>query len=309
MASSVAKFRLRINVALLYRPTCRLELIQVNEDGNRPITGSTQQWPEAGYAIERLCPACRKSTAATAQPGVYRGFGSEGSESPWKRRGTSTLRWRRAPRLPGTRLRTATLRPPSADCLPAEGGRSELPASGDHLMFEKNPPAMTENASKTQILLAWLAGLLVVALIVVGGVWHGVSSAAFRRLWQDILDRPGGPMRFRFILQPTMAAIAALHEGVKDARVGRSPFFWTVLSNHAGWRDRLHEGLISTARIILLGLAMDTIYQVMVLKTFYPAEAAIMAVVLAFFPYVLLRGPITRFARWRRHGTPADQVR
>jgi len=157
---------------------------------------------------------------------------------------------------------------------------------------------MTENASKTQIRLAWLAGLLVLALIIVGGVWHGVSPTVFRRLWQNILDRPGGPMTFRFILQPTMAAIAALHDGVKDARMGRSPFFWTLLSNPAKRGGRLREGLISTARIILLGVMMDTIYQVIVLKTFFPAEAAIIAIVLAFVPYALLRGPIERIARW-----------
>jgi hypothetical protein len=157
---------------------------------------------------------------------------------------------------------------------------------------------MTENASKTQIRLAWLAGLLVVGLIIVGGVWHGVSPNAFRRLGQNILDRPGGPMKFRFFLQPTMAAIAALHDGVKDARMGRSPFLWTLLSNRAKRGGRLREGLIATARIILLGLMMDTIYQVIVLKTFFPAEAAIIAIVLAVVPYALLRGPIERIARW-----------
>ena len=54
-------------------------------------------------------------------------------------------------------------------------------------------------------------------------------------------------------------------------------------------------------RIILLGLCMDAIYQWIVLKTFYPDEAAIVAIALAFFPYVLLRGPIERIARvWLR---------
>ena len=62
---------------------------------------------------------------------------------------------------------------------------------------------------------------------------------------------------------------------------------------------RLNEGLISTARIILLGLCMDVIYQLIVLKTFYPGEAVIVATALAFVPYVLLRGPIARVARWR----------
>ena len=45
---------------------------------------------------------------------------------------------------------------------------------------------------------------------------------------------------------------------------------------------------------------MDVIYQLVVLKTFYPGEAVIVAIVLAFVPYLILRGPIARIARWRR---------
>jgi hypothetical protein len=97
-----------------------------------------------------------------------------------------------------------------------------------------------------------------------------------------------------------MVAIAAIHDGIKDARTGRSPYFWTVLSKRHERVDRLREGLNATARIILLGLAMDVIYQIMVLKTFYPVEALIIALLLAFVPYLLLRGPAARVVRWYR---------
>ena len=107
-------------------------------------------------------------------------------------------------------------------------------------------------------------------------------------------------MTFRFILQPIMAAIAALYDGVKDARTGRSPYLWTIFSNPEKRVGRLREGLISTARIILLGLCMDLIYQFIVFKTFHPAEAVITALALAFVPYLLLRGPCARIARWWR---------
>jgi hypothetical protein len=62
----------------------------------------------------------------------------------------------------------------------------------------------------------------------------------------------------------------------------------------------LREGIIATSRIILLGLAMDAIYQAIVLKTFYPGETVIIAILLAFVPYALLRGPAARLARWWR---------
>jgi hypothetical protein len=109
-------------------------------------------------------------------------------------------------------------------------------------------------------------------------------------------------MRFRFFLQPLMAAIAAIHDGREDARAGRSPYFMTVLRNPQERVGRLREGLNATARIILLGLAMDVIYQLLVLKTFYPNEALVIALLLAFVPYLIIRGLVFRVARWRIRG-------
>ena len=160
---------------------------------------------------------------------------------------------------------------------------------------------MEQTPSKFQILLARLVIVLLIAFTAAGVFWYGFTEEVRHRVWEQLIERPGGPMTFRFILQPCMAAIAALHDGVKDARAGRSPYFWTLLANPFESGDRLYEGLSSTARIILLGLCMDAIYQWIVLKTFYPDEAVIVAIALAFFPYALLRGPIERIARvWLR---------
>ena len=153
--------------------------------------------------------------------------------------------------------------------------------------------------SATARATAWIAVIAVCAFIAVGAVLYGLSGEVFERIWRDIGERPGGPMSFRFLLQPVMAFVAALHDGVKDARLGRAPYFWTVLSDPAEGGGRLREGIVSTARIILLGLGMDVIYQSMVLGTFYPGEAALVALLLAFIPYLVLRGPIARIAhRW-----------
>jgi hypothetical protein len=158
--------------------------------------------------------------------------------------------------------------------------------------------------------LGFLAKLVVVAgivLIVAGVTWHGVTFAAIRRIWTDLIERPDGPMRFRFILQPLMATIAAILHGRQDAQRGRSPYFWSMVRNPLERAARLREGLNATARIILLGLVMDVIYQLIVLKTFYPVEALIIAVVLAFLPYVVIRGVITRVARMSRGNIPAGR--
>src|SRR5580692_11620177 len=68
--------------------------------------------------------------------------------------------------------------------------------------------------------LARLVVVSILALIVVGVVWHGVSIPIFQRIWHDLVARPDARMRFRFILQPLMAAIVAIRDGLRDARNG-----------------------------------------------------------------------------------------
>ncbi len=157
--------------------------------------------------------------------------------------------------------------------------------------------ALTEIPTPGQVLQARIAVALLVSLVAAGAIWYGVTFEDLKRLWTDLLDRPGGPMTFRFILQPAMAAIAALHDGLADARAGRPPYAWALVRLSEGRSARLWEGVVSTARILILGAVVDAIYQAVVLKSFYPAQAAVIAILLAFVPYAVLRGPITRLAR------------
>lgn len=156
---------------------------------------------------------------------------------------------------------------------------------------------MSPSPSKRKILISNIVLVFIVAFIALGLVRFGLSPDSRQRFWQDILARPGGPMTFRFILQPVMALIAAIRDGLKDARTGRAPYLWTIITNPEVRRGHLQEGLIATARIILLGLVMDTVYQFIVIKSFYPGQAVVVALALAFLPYLLLRGPIARVAR------------
>jgi hypothetical protein len=155
---------------------------------------------------------------------------------------------------------------------------------------------LTVAPSKSAIVQARIAVVLIAGLLALAAVWYGVSFENLDRLWRDLLDRPGGPMTFRFILQPAMAVIAALRDGVSDARLGRTPYLAAIVRGEES-SGRLWEGIISTARLIILGIVMDTIYQWLVLKTFYPGQAVVVAILLAFVPYLLLRGPFHRFAR------------
>jgi hypothetical protein len=153
-------------------------------------------------------------------------------------------------------------------------------------------------------LLSKFVVAVAIVLIAAGVFWHGAAENVVERMWANLIARPSGPMSFRFVLQPSMAAIFAIHDGLRDARSGRSPFLWTILREPQKRIERLDEGLNATARIILIGLAMDVIYQRIEFATFYPVEALIIALLLAFLPYVLIRGPVARIARRWRGGAP-----
>jgi len=168
---------------------------------------------------------------------------------------------------------------------------------------------MAETASRNKILLARFVIGLMIGFALLGFALYGFSGEVRARIWQNMIERPGGPMTFRFVLQPIMVTIAAFYDGLADARHGRSPYLWSILTNPAERNERLHEGLISTARVLLLGLVMDLIYQYIVFDTFHPGEAVIISVLLAFVPYLLLRGPISRLVRWRRGAGPVDGSR
>jgi hypothetical protein len=117
------------------------------------------------------------------------------------------------------------------------------------------------------------------------------------RVWTDLMERPSGPLAFRFLLQPTMAAALAVRDGIRDAREGNSPYFWSVVFDKGNRAAHMREGLAATGKIISLAILLDAVYQIMILKRFYPGEALIVALTLGFLPYLCLRGPVARITR------------
>ena len=120
------------------------------------------------------------------------------------------------------------------------------------------------------------------------------------RFWDQLIAQPSGPLAFRLILQPVMAAILAVLDGLKDARTGRPPFLRTILSDPSQRGAYLREGLKRVGRVIVFAFVMDAIYQYLVLRRFYPGEALVTVFVLAVLPYLLIRGPVDRIMRRRQ---------
>ena len=119
------------------------------------------------------------------------------------------------------------------------------------------------------------------------------------RFWDQLTAQASGPLSFRLILNPVMATILAVLDGLKDARAGRSPYLRTILFDPSQRAAYVREGLKRVGRVIILSFVMDAIYQYMVLRRFYVGEALVTVFVLAVIPYVLIRGPVHRIARRR----------
>jgi hypothetical protein len=122
------------------------------------------------------------------------------------------------------------------------------------------------------------------------------------RFTTQLIDRVSGPMRFRLVLQPLMAAFFAIRSGLKDAPTDKPPYFWGLLSDHVNRRAMIKDGWKSVARVFWLAIVLDVIYQIYVYRFVYPGEAIAVALILAIVPYLILRGLVTRFARAMRHG-------
>lgn len=120
---------------------------------------------------------------------------------------------------------------------------------------------------------------------------------ALRRIWESLLGRWEGPMNFRLIIQPTVATIFAIRSGLRDARNGKPPFLWTVLTSPDDRRALLRQGWKDVGKVFVLALILDVIYQLVEHSSLQPLQALAAATILAIIPYALIRGFVTRVAR------------
>lgn len=128
-----------------------------------------------------------------------------------------------------------------------------------------------------------------------------VDGTLMEQLWQRIVGnlvaRLDGPLHFRFIAQPLMAAVLAVLDGIKDVKAGRPAYLWAVLVSPKHRRELLKDGWKSVSRIFFLAVMLELVYQLIVHHTIYPGEMLIVALLLAILPYVVLRGPVNRIVR------------
>ena len=117
------------------------------------------------------------------------------------------------------------------------------------------------------------------------------------RISDNLIDRVTGPLKFRLVLQPLMACVYAVIAGLRDAKTGKAPYFWGLITDPSNRTAMIRDGWKSVGKVFILAVIIDVAYQIYVEHFVYPGEAVIVAVILAIVPYLILRGLVTRIAR------------
>jgi hypothetical protein len=127
-----------------------------------------------------------------------------------------------------------------------------------------------------------------------GGLY--LFSQAF---FEDIPKRLTGPGRFRFVLQPLVALLLGIRDGMIDARAGRPPYLYNLLFYQGQRRELLRSSFDTVINLILMGILLDSIVQWLILGASYPGAALVIGPVLITIPYVLARALTNRGIRLR----------
>lgn len=117
---------------------------------------------------------------------------------------------------------------------------------------------------------------------------------------EGLMARIDGPMSLRMVVQPLVAVFFAIRDGRRDAKEGRSPYFWALFAEHGNRRQLLKSGWQSIGKVFIFAIVLDTVFQFLVFHVYRPLGALLAGIILAIIPYLLLRGPINRLMR---HGS------
>jgi hypothetical protein len=119
------------------------------------------------------------------------------------------------------------------------------------------------------------------------------------RAWDNLTGRIGGPMTFRFVVQPLVAIFLGVRDGLRLGKSGRALFSWR--EHHAPGSTRvLIQGIWRSIRIlVLVALTLDFIYQILFEHWLYPGEAALVGIAITIAPYLLACSTVSAFTSWR----------
>ena len=118
----------------------------------------------------------------------------------------------------------------------------------------------------------------------------------FQQFVNAIAMRLTGTLHFRFILQPVMALVFAIIDGIKDAKAGKPLYLWGLVTDPATRKEQMKSGWKSIGKVAILAVILDLIFQFVDRDSVNILGSLVAAIILAIVPYFLLRGPVNYIA-------------
>jgi len=114
-----------------------------------------------------------------------------------------------------------------------------------------------------------------------------------------------GPMHFRFILQPIMAIILGIRDGVQDAKSGTPLFIWDLFTRPREQKHKLKNALKRLLIPMIVATVLDGIVQYLLFKEIRILGAVVIGATIMGLPYLSARGLTNRIVSARTHKTLA----
>jgi uncharacterized membrane protein YedE/YeeE len=115
-------------------------------------------------------------------------------------------------------------------------------------------------------------------------------------VWERVLARYTGPFHFRLIVQPIVAIVLGIRDGIRDARDGEPPYLLALFSD----RNLRSEQLATLWRSLRIGLVvaivLDAVVQYLIFRSVRVVGAIVFGTILMALPYSLARGFANRYA-------------
>jgi hypothetical protein len=113
---------------------------------------------------------------------------------------------------------------------------------------------------------------------------------------EGLLARLTGPGKARFLIQPLVAILLGIRDGVADAKKGETPYYIRILLGE----HKIALVKASLRRITVplsIGVVLDMILQWIMFKTIFLLPALMAGAILIALPYSISRGLSNRVAR------------
>lgn len=131
----------------------------------------------------------------------------------------------------------------------------------------------------------------------------------FENMVDRFLARLTGPLNFRFVLQPIVAIILGIRDGVRDAKAGTPPFLFDLFEKPKGRKRQIRKALRSLLVSLLIATFLDGVAQYLLFAHVRISGALTVGIMIMGLPYVIARAVTNWVISWRSRTSVSTSIR